>query len=73
MAETVLIVDDEPSIVQSLHGILSDEGFEVLSADGGWRALDIIKETIPDIVLLDIWMPDIDGIETLTNIRPRHN
>ncbi|MBW2311980.1 MAG: sigma-54-dependent Fis family transcriptional regulator [Deltaproteobacteria bacterium] len=69
MAETVLIVDDEPGIVQSLNGILSDEGFEVLSADGGRKALEIIKEIIPDIVLLDIWMPDIDGIETLTRIR----
>jgi two-component system, NtrC family, nitrogen regulation response regulator NtrX len=69
MAETVLIVDDEPGIVQSLNGILSDEGFEVLSAGGGRKALEIIKETIPDIVLLDIWMPDIDGIETLKNIR----
>jgi len=69
MAETVLIVDDEPSILQSLNGILSDEGFEVLSADGGRSALEIIRETIPDIVLLDIWMPDIDGIETLKSIR----
>jgi two-component system nitrogen regulation response regulator NtrX len=69
MAETVLIVDDEPSIVQSLRGILSDEGFEVLAADGGRKALEIIRETIPDIVLLDIWMPDIDGIETLKGIR----
>ncbi|MFW6115272.1 MAG: sigma-54-dependent transcriptional regulator, partial [Thermodesulfobacteriota bacterium] len=72
MAETVLIVDDEPSIIQSLHGILSDEGFEVLSADGGQKALDIIKETIPDIVLLDIWMKDMDGIETLMKIRELH-
>ena len=54
MADTVLIVDDEPSIIQSLHGILTDEGFEVLTADGGLKALDIIKETIPDIILLDI-------------------
>jgi len=69
MAETVLIVDDEPSIVQSLNGILSDEGFEVLSADGGRSALETIRGTIPDIVLLDIWMPDIDGIETLKSIR----
>jgi two-component system, NtrC family, nitrogen regulation response regulator NtrX len=69
MAETVLIVDDEPSIVQSLNGILSDEGFEVLSVDGGRSALEIIRETIPDIVLLDIWMPDIDGIETLKGIK----
>ncbi len=69
MADTVLIVDDEPSIIQSLQGILTDEGFEVMAADAGLKALDIIKETIPDIVLLDIWMPDIDGIETLERIR----
>ena len=69
MSDTVLIVDDEPSIIQSLYGILSDEGFEVMTADGGLKALDIIKETIPDIILLDIWMPDIDGIETLERIR----
>jgi two-component system nitrogen regulation response regulator NtrX len=69
MAETILIVDDEPSIVQSLHGILTDEGFEVLAADGGLKALDVVKETIPDIILLDIWMPDMDGIETLKRIR----
>jgi len=69
MSDTVLIVDDEPSIIQSLQGILADEGFEVMAADAGLKALDIIKETIPDIVLLDIWMPDIDGIETLERIR----
>ena len=69
MAETILIVDDEPGIIQSLQGILTDEGFEVMAADGGLKALNIIKETIPDIVLLDIWMPDIDGIETLKRIR----
>jgi len=69
VADTILIVDDEPSIIQSLHGILTDEGFEVMTADGGLKALDIIKETIPDIILLDIWMPDIDGIETLKRIR----
>ena len=69
MADTVLKVEDEPSIIQSLHGILTDEGFDVISADAGLKALDIIKETIPDIILLDIWMPDIDGIETLKRIR----
>jgi len=69
MADTILIVDDEPSIIQSLQGILSDEGFEVITADGGLKALDMIKETIPDIILLDIWMPDMDGIETLKRIR----
>jgi two-component system nitrogen regulation response regulator NtrX len=72
MAETILIVDDEPGIIQSLQGILTDEGFEVVAADGGLKALEIIKETIPDIVLLDIWMPDIDGIATLKRIRELH-
>ena len=69
MAETILIIDDEPNIIQSLQGILIDEGFSVITADGGLKALDIIKETIPDLIILDIWMPDIDGIETLTRIR----
>jgi len=69
MAETILIIDDEPNIIQSLQGILIDEGFSVITADCGLKALDIIKETIPDLIILDIWMPDIDGIETLTRIR----
>ena len=69
MAETILIIDDEPNIIQSLQGILIDEGVSVITADGGLKALDIIKETIPDLIILDIWMPDIDGIETLTRIR----
>ena len=62
MAKTILVVDDEKSILQSLIGILSDEGFEVLTAESGAEALDKIKEATPDLVLLDIWMPGIDGI-----------
>jgi len=69
MAETILIIDDEPNIIQSLGGILADEGFTVITADCGLKALDIVKETIPDLIILDIWMPDIDGIETLARIR----
>ncbi|RLB39757.1 MAG: sigma-54-dependent Fis family transcriptional regulator [Deltaproteobacteria bacterium] len=69
MARTVLVVDDELSILQSLEGILSDEGYEVICAASGREALEKIKETMPDIVLLDIWMPEMDGIETLVKIR----
>jgi two-component system nitrogen regulation response regulator NtrX len=69
MARTILIVDDEASILQSLEGILTDEGFEVLIAQSGHDALEKIEEEIPDLVLLDIWMPGKDGIETLTNIK----
>jgi two-component system nitrogen regulation response regulator NtrX len=66
---TILAVDDEATILQSLSGILSDEGFEVLTASNGYEALKIIDEESPDLVLLDIWMPGIDGIETLQEIK----
>ncbi|MFC1535448.1 sigma-54-dependent transcriptional regulator [Thermodesulfobacteriota bacterium] len=69
MARTILVVDDEKSILQSLDGILVDEGFEVLSELSGAAALDRIGEVMPDLVLLDIWMPDMDGIETLIKIK----
>jgi len=74
MARSVLVVDDEESILQSLDGILSDEGLEVIRAASGPEALERIEETLPDLVLLDIWMPGIDGIEILMKIkedRPR--
>lgn len=69
MARTILVVDDEASILQSLEGILSDEGFEVVSAENGNEALIKVEEVLPDLVLLDIWMPGMDGIETLVKIR----
>ncbi|MEW6672589.1 MAG: sigma-54 dependent transcriptional regulator [Thermodesulfobacteriota bacterium] len=69
MFPSVLIVDDEPSILQSLSGLLADEGFEVLTASNGYEALKVISSEAPDLVLLDIWMPGIDGIETLKEIK----
>jgi two-component system nitrogen regulation response regulator NtrX len=69
MFPSLLIVDDEPSILQSLGGLLLDEGFEVATALNGYEALKIIDAESPDLVLLDIWMPGIDGIETLKEIK----
>jgi len=69
MFPSLLIVDDEPSILQSLGGLLSDEGFEVTTAANGYEALKTIEAESPDLVLLDIWMPGIDGIETLKEIK----
>jgi two-component system nitrogen regulation response regulator NtrX len=69
MFPTILIVDDETTILQSLSGILSDEGYETLTASNGYEALKIIEEESPDLVLLDIWMPGMDGIETLREIK----
>ena len=69
MFPTLLIVDDEPSIVQSMKGLLQDEGFDVLTASNGYEALQMIDNESPDLVLLDIWMPGIDGLETLKEIK----
>jgi two-component system nitrogen regulation response regulator NtrX len=71
MFPSLLIVDDEPSILQSLGGLLSDEGFEVTTAANGYEALKTIEVESPDLVLLDIWMPGIDGIETLKEIKKK--
>lgn len=72
MFPAVLIVDDNQSIIESLEGILSDDGFEVFHAFNGYDALKKIEALSPDIVLLDIWMPGMDGIETLKVIKKEH-
>ena len=72
MNDTILVVDDEESICLSLKGILSDEGYETLTAQSGEECLEIIEEELPGLVLLDIWLPGIDGIETLKRIKSRY-
>jgi two-component system nitrogen regulation response regulator NtrX len=69
MKQTILIVDDEESICQSLKAILSDEGHNVLVATSGEDALKIMEEDMPRLILLDIWLPGIDGLETLEKIK----
>ena len=67
--KSILIIDDEESIRESLKGILQDEGFRPVFAKDGEEGLAALKEEPTDLVLLDIWMPGIDGIETLRRIR----
>jgi two-component system nitrogen regulation response regulator NtrX len=66
---TILVVDDEESILDTLTGILEDEGYEVITASSGGEALTYFREFSPEVVLLDVWIPDMDGIETLKNIK----
>jgi two-component system nitrogen regulation response regulator NtrX len=67
---TVLVVDDEEGILETLSGILEDERYEVLTASSGEDALSMVMEYQPELVLLDVWMPNgIDGLETLKNIK----
>ena len=72
MNETILIVDDEVSICQSLGAILKDEGYQVLVAGSGEDALKSIDSEMPQLVLLDIWLPGMDGLETLKAIKAAH-
>jgi UDP-3-O-[3-hydroxymyristoyl] N-acetylglucosamine deacetylase len=69
VGETVLVVDDEERIRSSLKGILSDEGFRVLDTGRAPAVMDIVVRERPRLVLLDVWMPDIDGIELLRRIK----
>ncbi|MFC1491425.1 UDP-3-O-acyl-N-acetylglucosamine deacetylase [Nitrospinota bacterium] len=68
----ILIVDDEESILSSLEGILEDEGYRTLKATSGEIALDLVRAEMPDVVLVDVWMPGIDGIKTLQAVKDMH-
>src|SRR5580658_6994620 len=65
----ILIVDDEPGIRQSLSGVLEDEGFEVETVEHGEACLDILARSIFELVILDIWLPGMDGLATLDRIQ----
>src|SRR3954454_21529710 len=69
MSRLVLVIDDEVSIRQSLAGALKDEGYRVAVAGSGKEGLEAIRSERPDVVLLDIWMPEMDGIETLRLVK----
>jgi len=64
-----MIVDDEESILKALSGALEDEGYICLLARSGKEALDLFQKERPEVVLLDIWMPDMDGFEVLKRIK----
>ena len=72
MSQTILVVDDEPTILSSVQGVLEDEGFSVLTAPDGPRALVLVEESVPDMVLLDIWMPGLDGLSVLERLKEDH-
>jgi two-component system nitrogen regulation response regulator NtrX len=67
--EKILIVDDEASIRSSLKGILEDEGFLVKTAQSGEESLDLLKNQNVDLVLLDIWLPRMNGLDVLKRIK----
>ena len=65
----ILVVDDEPGIRKSMTGVLEDEGYEVESVGSGEECLEILQRRAFDAILLDIWLPGMDGMETLLRIQ----
>jgi two-component system, OmpR family, KDP operon response regulator KdpE len=73
MSQTVLVVDDEPKLVDLVRTILEKEDFNVLEAANGRQAIQRVREDLPDVVLLDVMMPEMDGFEALKEIRNGSN
>jgi DNA-binding response OmpR family regulator len=71
LGKRVLVVDDEPNIVMSLEFLMRRAGFEVQVARNGREALDALEGAAPDLLLLDVMMPEFDGYEVCERIRAR--
>ncbi len=69
MREAILIVDDEPGVRTSLSGILGDEGYHVDAVESGEAGLQALDKGRYDLLLLDVWLPTIDGLEVLSRVR----
>ena len=67
--KTILVVDDEPRIIEAVSMNLELEGYQVSAARNGYGALKKLTEDLPDLIILDVMMPEIDGFETLGKIR----
>ncbi len=70
--EEILVVDDEKNIRISLEGILKDEGYRVRGVASGEELLKQILQTMPDLVVLDVWLPGMDGLQALTEVKRLH-
>src|ERR1700704_4874945 len=71
MKPTILIVDDEPGVRTALAGVLSDEGYEVEAVASGEACLDRLTRAPVDLIVLDVWLPGMDGLATLGRLRER--
>ncbi|MDB4116923.1 response regulator [Amylibacter sp.] len=69
MKKTITIIEDEPFIIEALSFILEKEGFMVKSISDGAKAIEFVKHTNPDLVILDIMLPNVSGMKILEDIR----
>jgi UDP-3-O-acyl N-acetylglucosamine deacetylase len=69
----IIIVDDEPSIRKTIEGVLTDEGYQTVSVGTANELFRVLETDKPNLILLDIWLPGMDGIETLGELRQRYS
>lgn len=67
--KTIMVVDDNPDIITIVKTILEGKGYTVLSASSGIELLDMLKNQKPDLIILDIMMPEMDGLEVLSRLK----
>jgi two-component system response regulator VicR len=68
-SKTIVYIEDEPEMIDLVRLILSRKGYQVVGATGGREGLDVVRQHVPDLVLLDLMMPDIDGWDVYQQIR----
>lgn len=73
MSRTILVVDDNPKIVEVLKAYLVSEGFDVVTAADGPAAVEVVSSRVPDLALLDVMLPGIDGIELTRRFQREHD
>ncbi len=73
MSQTILVVDDEPKLLDLVRTILEKESYNIIEARNGQEAIEKVRQELPDLVLLDVMMPQMDGYEALAEIRRASN
>ena len=73
MSKRILVIDDEARLVNLVRGYLEQEGYEVVTAGNGRQALFVARENPPDLIVLDLMMPEMDGWEFMRLYRQQHN
>src|SRR5215475_13365715 len=72
LATKILIVDDEPAIRRFLKASLETEGFQIVAAENAAQALSAVSQAKPDLVILDLGLPDLDGMDVIREVRTRN-
>jgi DNA-binding response OmpR family regulator len=73
MKHHIMIVDDNPGVLKLLGIMLERDGYSVLTAENGYKALELLESSIPDLFIIDVMMPDMDGIELCRQVRACSN